>query len=55
LSLGADAVVHSLTKYMAGHGDVLAGAAVFHNDQHDLFEKAREVQVWLKRFFPAML
>ena len=28
LALGADVVVHSLTKYIAGHGDVLAGAIV---------------------------
>jgi methionine-gamma-lyase len=26
LSLGADVVIHSLTKYINGHGDVLAGA-----------------------------
>jgi cystathionine beta-lyase/cystathionine gamma-synthase len=28
LQLGADLVVHSATKYLAGHGDVVAGAAV---------------------------
>lgn len=28
LEMGADFVVHSLTKYLAGHGDVLAGAVV---------------------------
>ena len=28
LELGAHMVVHSLTKYLAGHGDVLAGAIV---------------------------
>ncbi len=28
LSLGADLVIHSATKYLAGHNDVLAGAAV---------------------------
>lgn len=28
LALGADFVVHSLTKYLAGHGDVLGGAVV---------------------------
>jgi cystathionine beta-lyase/cystathionine gamma-synthase len=28
LELGADVVVHSLTKYLAGHGDVLAGAVI---------------------------
>ena len=29
LSLGADAVVHSTTKYMGGHSDVVGGALVF--------------------------
>ncbi|WP_413873009.1 trans-sulfuration enzyme family protein [Albidovulum sp.] len=28
LTLGADVVVHSLTKYINGHGDVLAGAVI---------------------------
>ena len=28
LSLGADVVLHSATKYLAGHSDVIAGAAV---------------------------
>jgi methionine-gamma-lyase len=28
LALGADVVVHSLTKYINGHGDVIAGALV---------------------------
>lgn len=28
LELGADLVVHSATKYLGGHGDVIAGAAV---------------------------
>jgi len=28
IALGANLVVHSLTKYLAGHGDVLAGAVV---------------------------
>ncbi len=27
LALGADLVLHSATKYLAGHNDVLAGAA----------------------------
>lgn len=29
LGLGADVVVHSATKYLGGHGDLTAGAAVF--------------------------
>ena len=28
LDLGADIVMHSLTKYMGGHSDVVMGAAV---------------------------
>ena len=32
LDLGADVVVHSLTKYIGGHGDLLAGA-VISNDE----------------------
>ncbi|MEX2804616.1 cystathionine gamma-synthase [Streptococcus sp. H31] len=37
LLLGADAVIHSATKYLSGHNDVLAGA-VMTNDQ-DLYDK----------------
>ncbi len=33
LALGADIVVYSLTKYMAGHSDVVMGALVFNDDQ----------------------
>ncbi|MBT2443668.1 aminotransferase class I/II-fold pyridoxal phosphate-dependent enzyme [Streptomyces sp. ISL-36] len=33
LELGADIVVHSTTKYLAGHSDVLGGAAVFADDE----------------------
>lgn len=29
LNLGADVVVHSATKYLGGHGDLMAGAAAF--------------------------
>ncbi|MEV8589669.1 aminotransferase class I/II-fold pyridoxal phosphate-dependent enzyme [Streptomyces sp. NPDC051180] len=32
LALGADVVVHSTTKYLSGHSDVLGGAAVFADD-----------------------
>ena len=42
LALGADVVVHSTTKYLGGHSDVLGGALVI-ND-HDLAEKARFLQ-----------
>ncbi len=29
LALGADVSVHSMTKYLGGHGDLMAGAAIF--------------------------
>lgn len=32
VELGADIVLHSTTKYLAGHSDVLGGAAVFADD-----------------------
>ncbi|GGF03547.1 methionine gamma-lyase [Aliidongia dinghuensis] len=38
LSLGADLVVHSATKYLGGHGDLLAGAAV---GRQELIERMR--------------
>ena len=37
LSLGADIVVHSTTKYMGGHSDVVGGTAVTSN--RDLYER----------------
>ena len=42
LDLGADAVVHSTTKYIAGHSDTIGGAAVF-NDA-EFFEKVKFYQ-----------
>lgn len=33
ISLGADVVVHSTTKYLGGHSDVLGGAVVFGDDR----------------------
>jgi cystathionine gamma-lyase len=33
LDLGADLVMHSLTKYMAGHSDVVMGALVVNDDE----------------------
>ncbi|MGM7699760.1 cystathionine gamma-synthase [Microbacterium sp. A84] len=33
LSLGADLVVHSTTKYLGGHSDVLGGAVIFGDDR----------------------
>jgi cystathionine gamma-synthase len=37
LELGADAVVHSVTKYIGGHSDLVGGAIV--TDDHDLIER----------------
>lgn len=37
LTLGADIVVHSATKYLGGHGDLLAGAVVARKDLIDQF------------------
>jgi cystathionine gamma-lyase len=42
LDLGADIVMHSLTKYMAGHSDVVMGAVVVKDD--DLREKLAFIQ-----------
>jgi cystathionine beta-lyase/cystathionine gamma-synthase len=33
LALGADIVVHSLTKYLGGHSDVIGGAAITDDDE----------------------
>ncbi|MGE5644513.1 MAG: trans-sulfuration enzyme family protein [Acidobacteriota bacterium] len=35
LELGANLVVHSLTKYLAGHGDVLGGAVVSDEEHYE--------------------
>jgi len=42
LELGADFVVHSTTKYLAGHSDVVGGAAITRDD--DWNERLRFVQ-----------
>jgi cystathionine gamma-synthase len=43
LELGADYVVHSLTKYLSGHSDVLAGAVVS-RAASPRFERLRHIQ-----------
>lgn len=40
LDLGADIVVHSATKYLSGHGDVVAGLAI---GSQELITRVREV------------
>jgi len=43
ISMGADAVVHSTTKYISGHSDVMGGAVV--SAQEDaFFSRVRQVQ-----------
>ena len=42
LALGADVVVHSTTKYLGGHSDVVGGALVFADDT--VYEKAKFLQ-----------
>ncbi|RDV44347.1 cystathionine gamma-synthase [Leifsonia sp. ku-ls] len=42
LSFGADVVVHSTTKYLGGHSDVIGGALVFADEE--LAEKAQFLQ-----------
>jgi cystathionine gamma-synthase len=44
LSTGADLVVHSATKFIAGHSDVLLGAVVVRDDQlFDVLKKRRDL------------
>jgi cystathionine gamma-synthase len=43
LELGADAVVHSTTKYLGGHSDVQGGAIAF-RERGELFEKAQHLR-----------
>ena len=42
LTLGADVVVHSATKYLGGHSDVVGGIVAVHDDE--LAERLRYVQ-----------
>ncbi|MCY7288684.1 MAG: PLP-dependent transferase, partial [Cryobacterium sp.] len=42
LAFGADVVVHSTTKYLGGHSDVLGGALIINDDE--LAEKAQFLQ-----------
>ena len=42
LQLGASIVVHSVTKYISGHSDVLMGAVITNSD--DISKKLRTIQ-----------
>lgn len=44
LELGADVVVHSTTKYLGGHSDILGGAVITKGND-ELFKKIRTIQV----------
>jgi len=44
LAHGADLVMHSTTKYLGGHSDVLGGALVARNEDHPLFARIRAIQ-----------
>lgn len=44
LELGADVSVHSTTKYLGGHSDILGGAVITKGNE-TLFEKIRTIQV----------
>jgi cystathionine gamma-synthase len=53
LDLGADVVMHSVTKYLSGHSDVLSGALIFKTNGEKtsgephastLFERVRVIQ-----------
>ncbi|HEY2499826.1 MAG TPA: aminotransferase class I/II-fold pyridoxal phosphate-dependent enzyme [Candidatus Angelobacter sp.] len=43
LKLGADVVMHSVTKYLSGHSDVLSGALIF-RETNAFFERAYNFQ-----------
>jgi cystathionine gamma-synthase len=44
LELGADIVMHSTTKYLGGHSDVLGGALIARSESEGLFTKIRAIQ-----------
>ncbi|ANJ25924.1 cystathionine gamma-synthase [Agromyces aureus] len=44
IALGADVVVHSTTKYLGGHSDVVGGALVFAPGQEELAEQVTFTQ-----------
>ncbi len=43
LDLGLDLVVHSTTKYLGGHSDVLGGAVISQEDS-EIFQRIRQIQ-----------
>ncbi|MGH3368442.1 MAG: trans-sulfuration enzyme family protein [Nocardioidaceae bacterium] len=56
LDLGADLVLHSATKFLAGHSDVLLGALVTRDDQlYDVLKKRRDMTGAVPGTFEAWL
>jgi cystathionine gamma-synthase len=56
LALGADIVVHSATKFIAGHSDVVLGALVTADDElHDVLKKRRDLVGAIPGAFEAWL
>lgn len=56
LTLGADIVLHSATKYIAGHSDVVMGALVTGNDQlYDVLKRRRDMTGAVPGTFEAYL
>jgi cystathionine gamma-synthase len=56
LDLGADLVVHSVTKYLAGHSDLLMGALVTRDDElHDVLKGRRDLLGAIPGAFEAWL
>jgi len=45
LDLGADIVLHSLTKFINGHADIVGGALVAAN--HEIYKKLRQTMVYI--------
>lgn len=43
LEMGANMVVHSVTKYLAGHGDVLGGVIVSDEEHHELVRRMSRI------------
>jgi cystathionine gamma-synthase/methionine-gamma-lyase len=43
LEMGANMVVHSVTKYLAGHGDVLGGVIVSDEEHHELIRRMSRI------------
>jgi cystathionine gamma-synthase len=56
LDLGADLVVHSVTKYLAGHSDLVMGALVTADDElHDVLKSRRDLTGGIPGAFEAWL